>query len=492
MKKSIIKNISALLTLVLLMSTFFGVSAQAISTSCVVDHFTNLVTTGASSSEVIRTPPSAYSCSYTAMSMLLSFYDSYWRDDFIVSADGINETDWEQGVYNPTTDTLIETFSASEEAEKWSNFANSDESNYNEFVIHPDYDHYLESYLISLAKEINLCDEDDTVFGLKGYEIVDFLEYYLYDVRGFTEDQITVHMQRAVNLEGGDELLFEQMVNHINAGFPLIYAGSDLTIDFSQIEFFDQIVSQTGGHAMIAYSFDGTIENPTDINLHTGWSRYEHIESVNGTEYNVWNLIIWLEIDEENLPHQCTDAYRNPANTQSFCACQVYSTHPAHNNNHISVNGNNKFNDTHHYTNACHCDQAGPDSVLTPHDLSYDYTESSNNHFEECSGCEYSETVEHTYNGLVQVSDTHHVGVCACGAEGTTTAAHYEAGYVAESKDIHYVYCKCGYRISTDYHSFVPVNARFSACRDCGYIKDRSVIGETIKGVEDEYETTAE
>ncbi|MBQ8303309.1 MAG: hypothetical protein IJX97_07215 [Clostridia bacterium] len=492
MKKSIIKNVSALLTFVLFLSTFFGVSAQAISTLCVEDHFTNLVTTGSDSSEVIRTPPSEDSCPYTAMSMLLSFYDSYWRDDFIVSADGINETDWEQGVYDPTTDTLIETFSASKESKAWRDYIRSHGYNYSEFITNPDNDHYLESYLISLAKEINLCDEDDTVFGLKGYEIVDFLEYYLYDVRGFTEDQITVHMQRAVNLEGGDELLFEQMVNHINAGFPLIYGGSDLTIDFSQIEFFDQIASQTGGHAMIAYSFDGTSENPTDINLHTGWSGNEHIESVNGTEYNVWNLIIWLEIDEENLPHQCTDAYRNPTNTQSFCACQVYSSHPAHNNNHISVNGNNKFNDTHHYTNACHCDQAGPDSVLTPHDLSYVYISGSDIHHQECDECGYSDSIKHKYNRFVSISDTHHTRVCACGASSSAQLEHVSAKYVSSNTSVHGEYCDCGHLIRYAPHNMRTINVRYSGCIDCGYIRVNDEFVEIIKKVGDVVELCKE
>ena len=43
MKKTIIKIASMLSALLLLMSTLFGVSAYAISTPCVEDHFSKLV-----------------------------------------------------------------------------------------------------------------------------------------------------------------------------------------------------------------------------------------------------------------------------------------------------------------------------------------------------------------------------------------------------------------------------------------------------------------
>ena len=60
MENTIIKRVAILFTLVLLLSTLLSISVHAISTSCVEDHFTNLITTGTGSSEVIRTPLSEY------------------------------------------------------------------------------------------------------------------------------------------------------------------------------------------------------------------------------------------------------------------------------------------------------------------------------------------------------------------------------------------------------------------------------------------------
>ena len=411
MEKLIIKNVSVILTFVLFVSTIFGISAHAISTSCVEDHFSNLITTGSDSNQVVRTPPSENSCPYTAISMLLSFYDSYWRDDFIVSADGINETDWEQGIYDPETDTLIETFNASEESGDWTNFQNIDETNYSEFITHPDNDHYLESYLISLAKEIDLCNDDDTVFGLKDYEIFELLEYYLYDIRGFTEDQITVHLERAVDIGSDDDSLFDQMVNHINEGFPLIYTGYDWDVDLSEVDLMNQIQQQTGGHALIAYSFDGTIDNPTDVNLHTGWSTSEIFQSVNETEYRFLNSIIWLEIIEENLPHQCTNAYSNPENTQTFCACEIYcGTH--RNGKHTAISGYDYADVSGHHKSCARC---GEENVsVESHNAYYNHIPCNNNNYHRgvCSLCGYETTYPHI---VEQVSGK--IGRCIlCGA----------------------------------------------------------------------------
>ena len=242
---------------------------------------------------------------------------------------------------------------------------------------------------------------------------------------------------------------------------------------------------------MIAYSTDGDVDNPTDINLHTGWSGQEHIESVNSTEYNYFNMVIWLEINEENLPHQCTDAYRDYSDeTKTYCACQIYSTHPSHNSNHISISGNSDYDEAYHWTNGCHCGKSGPDSVVTPHDLSYVIISGSTTHYEECDDCGYSDYVDHNYNQLTSVSDTHHAESCACGTVVSTQEAHIATRCVSNGTSLHSIYCKCGYLISQDLHEMIIIDWRFSKCMYCGYVRDNSVPGQIIMGVEDEAETS--
>ena len=109
--KKVVKFIFIILIFVTI-NVILLVPTYAIS-SCVEDHFSNLKTTTdeESGTDIIRTPPSENSCPYTAMSMLLSFYDTYWNDRFVDE-----HYDWQAGTYNATTDTLAETFSAKDEA----------------------------------------------------------------------------------------------------------------------------------------------------------------------------------------------------------------------------------------------------------------------------------------------------------------------------------------------------------------------------------------
>ena len=77
MKNKAIKLVSSVLIFVILLVGSFSFPAYAISTSCVNDHFNRLITTGYEESQIIRTPPSENTCPYVALSLLLTFYDTY-------------------------------------------------------------------------------------------------------------------------------------------------------------------------------------------------------------------------------------------------------------------------------------------------------------------------------------------------------------------------------------------------------------------------------
>ena len=56
---------------------FSGIlSIRAFAITCVEDHFQKL--------KASEAPPSEDSCPYVAMSMLLSYYDAYWNDQFVI------------------------------------------------------------------------------------------------------------------------------------------------------------------------------------------------------------------------------------------------------------------------------------------------------------------------------------------------------------------------------------------------------------------------
>lgn len=438
------------LTLVLIISiSMFSFPIYAISESCVEDHFGMLkFDYEGDDNDEIRTPPSENTCPYVAMSLLLTFYDSYWDDSFVE-----NDYEWENGTYNSSNDNLMETFAPTEEAEDWENYIDNNVPNgeyaypYYRIYALDHYSFFLEPYLVSLGVSLGLHPDPNESLGLNSAEIVQVLSHYLYNVCNFSTSQIEVKYLHEYN---GD--IDTVMRNQINNGFPVIYLGRRISN------------GATFGHALIAYGIDET----NDVLLHTGWGRNEFQKSSN-TPYNSSRGIIWLEINEENLPHQCSDAYHDSSDaTKTYCACQIYSSHPYHNNNHISISGNLDYDEAYHWTNGCHCGNPGPDSVVTPHNFNYVVTPGSTTHHAECDTCDYSDFEDHNYNQLISVSDTHHTVSCVCGLnEGTEE--HYNHHYARNDKFKHHVYCECGHYIGTSFH---VVSAQgvglFKICIHCG------------------------
>ena len=110
------------------------------------------------------------------MSMLLSFYDTYWNDGFV-----IDKYEWDNGIYHSQDDTLTRTFSAIEEAEDWNNYIddlnlnfNDDTSSfYRQYLIYEEkYKSYLEPYLVSLGMNLRFHDNPNDTLGLPYYKSV--------------------------------------------------------------------------------------------------------------------------------------------------------------------------------------------------------------------------------------------------------------------------------------------------------------------------------
>ncbi len=483
MKKYNNKFVALLLSFVMTFSAMISIVVYADDVearpSCLVDHFSNL-TKSHSNGYKNRIPINTLgTCTHVAMSMLLSYYDSYWNDSFV--AEGI---EWDKGVYNFSTDVLSETFTASTEAAAWYAWKNTG-GDFRGFAAENE-NTYLHPYMFEFANSEVITDNLGIV-GLLDIQVKNVLEAYLYDVCGFTENEVTVNIQYATI--DGDDAIIDTMKEQILSGNPVIFFGLNVDILPAQL---DNDTMAMSGHAMIGYDIDVDAEGNDDIILHTGWSGNEYVK-VSTTDYQYLNSIVWIEINEENLPHDCSDNYYDPTTGETFCACEIYyNTHPAHDEHHHSINGNPGFDSVYHWTNACRCGGIGPNSVVNSHSLSYTYIESLNYHYEECSGCGYYNNVGHTYNQYATVSNTHHAGACACGAISSDEEAHVESFCVSQGSDIHYVYCKCGYKITEDYHEMVPINIRYSKCRRCGYIRDNNNPGFIIKGVEDEYDTCKE
>lgn len=488
MKKLMKSFLSIMLVIAVLISGAFGVSVSAVSGSCVEHHFEqfeNLVPTGEYVPENIDD-----TCAYVAMSMMLSFYDYYWNDRFVptvINSDGTtHEMGWNNGTYYSNIDKLT-TFTAKLEYDAYYAWESSHPgASYDDFV-DANLNNFLHPYLVSIEQDLwyqqGALEMD---LGTYYWDMITVLEKYLYEVRGFTEDEVTVEF-----LMGDDETLFAKMEEVIGNGFPLMYCGGNVDVDIEDLKFssngIDDIVS---GHVMIAYKVEEN-NGEKDIKLHTGWNLDYHYDAddrvqwVNTTEYKFLNGIIWLEINEVALPHQHSYHYVDLISGETLCSCQIYSEHPAHESNHMYFN---EYDSANHYQ-ICHC---GEKINIEAHSIEYIYY-TSIQHQERCSQCSYSRVANHTYNIATTPTAEGHSLACACGVVSSTTQSHNEDNYISRGGLIHNVYCECGYLIRSAPHQMVS-NGLKNVCSDCDYVGDNGILppGIIIKGIEDESDTITE
>ena len=293
-----------------------------------------------------------------------------------------------------------------------------------------------------------------------------FLRNYL-NARGLGEDKVIVHMQSAGLLDILQDDLNNTIKEQLNKGFPVIYFGS--RINNTEISTIEDIFNLQTGHFMVAY---GETDNG-DIKLHNGWNSSEYT-TVNTTDYQYNNLAIWLEINEDNLPHECSNNYYDTDKNSYVCACNVYyRTHPQHNHfyyDSYSVSG--------HY-GMCIC---GVTADFETHNIIYSTIEGQpSQHFERCIGCNYIRTIHHEYD-YEEISNEYHYKECACGQNNTEP--HYEQKYTPTGITQHHIYCKCGYSFGTESHTFTQIGT-YNVCDYCGY-KMLAPGGGMIMGDKDE------
>lgn len=495
-KKTKIRLISALLTFVMLFGTFSlftSADEPEEPVTMLEDHFDNLnYGTGA------YPPPSENTCAYTAISMMLAYFDAVVNERFVPL-----NLEWSQGSYSLTEGGIKKTFSESGETNAWTNYRNTNsDKSYADFQVENQFN-YLQPYLISIGKILGYHSDDavanqnpDTYngFGLRSIkgesdekeEIVCVLENYLYNTCNFTQEEVTVHIEQESDV--GQTALEETIREQIANGYPVIYCGYIPNQSTEGGLSASSSSDGRSGHAMIAYATEDTNEDgiDEDIKLHTGWisSSYTYVSS---TDYTYQNAVVWLEISDDLMVHDHTsnenqkDYYISGSYpTVNLCTCEVYADHPLHNNSHIFINS---FDNQNHFMQ-CHCG-AITNSVI--HSFSYvDHSEQQ--HIKSCTICDYSISENHMYGNHEKISSTQHESSCVCGDTRTESHAGFEYKSISNFK--HEVYCKCGYLIGTSNHVMTTVGTR-NICTICG-ASFSNFSDITIKGAEDEHETHIE
>ncbi len=212
------------------------------------------------------------SCTYVAIGMLLSFYDSYWDDTFIPEAYD------KDSLVNTTRPTgadfdLIPLNSESpgiafEENELVSNLTMEKYLN----VVENNSDQYFQFKLIQLAKQQfgdEKFDSSTESLGMNQSELKQFLNYYIYSFIQKRTSDVTIN-----STTGSTETVKSFTISNILDGTPVLLRAKNS--------------NNNAGHAMIAYDYD---DETQEIYVHTGWrdengKTLTHV-SLNDLGYNI-------------------------------------------------------------------------------------------------------------------------------------------------------------------------------------------------------------
>ena len=315
----------------------------------------------------------------------------------------------------------------------------------------------LHLYLVSLAAN-NVFDDngnplisyDDESYGITIYEAKKLLEYYLYNVIGFTRDQVEVGIATSTGKITQDSELFQIIKEKVSNGIPVYYRADQIIDDQSTS------TTKTLGHAMIAYRY---LPNENKIKLHLGYKdRYD--KNLPGVEYDTDAGIIWLDI-KDSLPHKCANHYTWWPTKELVCSCVAYGDrHPAHSH---KIPGAPICSESEIYSE-CSCG-AWVQGTHTYNHANYDDC----NHWYECA-CGDKDGIEAHDITYTSYDNTTHSGYCnGCGYTFTSTAHTYSYKYTTDL--YHTCTCPCGKK-KTEMHTKRAVDNRYAACRECDHVFD--------------------
>lgn len=234
------------------------------------------------------------SCTYVALGMLLSFYDTYWGDSFIpesydmITMLSSNELSFDiesPGTYQETYSLVggLTTSQYYQTVEQYSNF-------------------YFHLKLIQMGKEQfgqYKFDSSSSPCGLTYSQLYTLTDYYLYTYLGKTSSEISIVSNITQNVSAK---VFT--ISMIKQGIPVI-----LRMGHS---------NAAGGHAMIAYDYD---EASDEIYVHAGWgssSTHVTLEAINYDDF--WDAL--TIIPHSSHSHSNNYKYSNEyEELETHCAC---------------------------------------------------------------------------------------------------------------------------------------------------------------------------
>lgn len=379
--------VSFCLIICIITFSFTGIfaSASTVTYSTFADHYFSEIKTNIPRNQ-------RGSCGFVALSMILSFYNFYYNDNFVEEwfEDSILRSCGSNDYPNGVPQLYLENNHLPRDEQ-----GNIDDGAYVPFLI-DNINTYLQFYLIGLAATNDpidgwerFLDFNDESYGINIQEAKLLMEHYLYDCRGFSVNEVVVHTESMSGEISSDSELYDRISTLVRNGIPVCYLAQNST--------------ETKGHIMVAYSC-----SDEDIKVHRGYSY--GIGSSTTTLLNSGYVedaaILWLET-KDALPHVCSYNYRWANTERILCACNAYKgdlLHPEHTH---SVAEYESYNSSNH-TYTCYCGQTF--------------------------------TASHSYNSYTSLGATGHRAYCNCGY--FTVETH---GFNAKRCN------KCGYIDNTYY-----------------------------------------
>ena len=441
MKKCLKKLLAVILvaSLVFSCSSILASAADTDYDSCLEHYFSKL---GGNVPDNVQG-----SCGYVALSMLLSYYDTYWNDRFVadkyetttaykanlssVGAPALKTENeiWnniEDAYYNDTSDDTEEKLSEEDFIMEY--YGDFVEDNRDKGYLHLDllgmgidagyYDLFLPfgCYMLLPTQMAALLDlYFDGIFG----------EYRYYDPlnrNAATGENPPISIKLLSTLEVGtnrDDVI-EKMEELLENNIPAIYTG----VDYKN--------GDLEAHHMIAYDTVKNTDNEVvDYQFHLGHTS-ETYEKYSETRFTAFASIMWIEIDTDQLPHICCDKYTTVFG-YNVCSCDVYELqHP------------------------CHTHKALYDAEMCP--LAP---------IDKRCICGAYVNSPHTY--MAEYNNLEHWEECACGAF-KNKSAHDFGPYLSYSASLHKKTCDCGYYVA-ETHVLVRLNLKLYGCAFCNYTR---------------------
>ena len=239
-------------------------------------------------------------CTYVALGMLLSFYDTYWDDGFIekkyekkasFASNRQPEADFDLLPYNIASPGIN-----FESEESVSNLTIEEYYNY----IDSNSNTSFHMKLLQLSKEhfgTLKFDLSYDSFGMSYSETIDFLKYYLYDYRNYSTGDIKIYSSNGTQSEKE-----EFLKKYIRLGTPVLLRTNIL-----------------GGHALIAYDYN---DKTGEIYAHAGLRREDdntsltHVSLGELDSLDIWDVIA-IEVNTE---HNHSNNYVSDSG-EEICSC---------------------------------------------------------------------------------------------------------------------------------------------------------------------------